>query len=113
MDNIEIEARKLWLTTLKAGDKVCVESYGTMGKFHDITTINKLTPTGQFRIGAYLFNKDGERREGWSHFIIIPATDEIRQGIKDRNVRREVKKIDFNTLSQDKINRIYAILKEE
>jgi len=107
------EERMKWLSGLKIGDKVCVESSGTMGKFHDITTVEKVTHKGQFRINGNLYNSNGERRDGWSYYSIIPATDEVRQGIKNRNMRYRVKKTDFDSLTQDKINRIYSILMED
>lgn len=107
------EQRRKWLDGLQIGDKVCVESSGTAGTFHDILIVEKITPTKQFRIRGSLYNSDGERREGWSHYSIIPATDEVRQGIKDRNKRYRVKKTDFDSLQQDKINRIYDILMEK
>jgi len=107
------EQRRIWLNGLKIGDEVCVESSGTLGTFYDITTVEKVTHKGQFRVKENLYNSNGERREGWSYSSIIPATDEIKQGIKDRNRRYRVKKTDFDSLTQDKINRIYSILMED
>lgn len=107
------EQRRIWLSGLKLGNEVYVQSSGTLGTFYDITVVEKVTNKGQFQIKGNLYNSNGERREGWSHYSIIPVTDEIKQGIKDRNKRYRVGKTDFSKLSQDKINRIYYVIMEE
>ena len=107
------ESREKWLSELKVGDEVCIQSSGTLGQHHEITKISKKTPTRKFRVNNYLFDKMGECSIGWTYYSIIPATQEVKQGIKDRNVRYRVKQTDFDSLQQDKINRIYAIILEE
>lgn len=113
------EKYKLWLESLKVGDKVAlkISSYGTSRTI--FTEITKITPKKGIRLKwnetQLLLFKDGYTNSGgkWSatSYQIIPITDEL---IQKENKRRKIVKIiafkEWENLEAEDINQIYKII---
>lgn len=110
-----VAERQAWLDNLKVGDEVCVDKSKFGEKQQSIVKVTKITPTRKIRVMNYnsLFNKYGEYNNGWSYTTLEIPTQKIRQEIRDKNRQGYVKNTDWSQVSQDKINRIYEILKSE
>lgn len=113
------EKYKLWLESLKVGDKVAlkISSYGTSRTI--FTEITKITPKKGIRLKwnetQLLLFKDGYTNSGgnWNvtSYKIIPITNEVTQ---KENKRRKIVKIiafkEWENLEAEDINQIYKII---
>lgn len=117
----EIE-RNNWLSSLKMGNVVCYNTGSYENPCMIIETIKKITPKG-----TLVLNKSGYKVNGgsiaigdWTHYFIQPYTEEVKNGIQERNKRRDliqrIKELstdNYKNVSIEKLEKIYNILMEE
>jgi hypothetical protein len=96
------DAHKAWLKSLKVGDVVCVycdTRGGPQGERYTKSTVERITPTGAFRIrekgsdGIDKFSPDGTARHGgswgWTEYM-RPWTEEIDKLLARRKLVNSV-----------------------
>lgn len=109
------EDYKLWLESLKVGDKVALEGYNTSKII--FTEITKITPKKGIRLKwneFYLFkngrtNSGGTRSSG--DYKVIPITNELIQKEKQRRMIEKLSAFkEWKKLEVEDINYIYKII---
>ncbi len=116
---IEVTAEnyKVWISTLKVGDKVAIRRSSFGDKNVYFTEIEKITPKGAIRVKwnhEYLF-KNGEYTSGdrWqsTYLRLIPITQELKDD-HTRNVRiDQINEFhNWKTLDNETINTIHRLL---
>ncbi len=117
--SIEVTAENynVWLSTLKAGDKVAIlrSSFGEENVY--FTEIEKITPKGAIRVKwnpEYLF-KNGEYASGGKWQTTFLKLAPITQELKDKRARKvKIDQIEefhnWNALDNETINSIHALL---
>lgn len=112
------EDYKLWLESLKVGDKVALEGYSYNTSKIIFTEITKITPKKGIRLKwneDHLF-KDGRdsfrgSKWGFIHYKIIPITSEL---IQKENKNQMIEKLstfkEWEKLGTEDINQIYKII---
>ena len=112
---------KAFIDSLKVNDLVAVRSSGYHGPNYKISKIDEIkTRAGKrtYIVDGCKYDDDGcEKRDKgdvWSHRKTLgPVTDDVRASIKRRREQSEITSFnDWSVLSDDKIARIAAILKE-
>lgn len=97
-----------WLKSLKAGDEVAVsDRWG-----YQIKKIDKVTPTGQIKIGTDTF------KNGWKHgkttwdysLSLEPVTQEIRNGIKRKALVNILNNSKFDKYTLEQLEQIINII---
>lgn len=101
----------------KVGDELAFARYGWGDKWM-IYTIEKITPSGRIKCGPYELNSNlGIRGVGGRGYMgpyaAEPVTDKIRLMVKRQEELSVVVATKFETLSDDQITRIAAIIKEQ
>jgi len=108
MNDIE---RRNWLTSLKVGDKV---TYRTKWHGDNITTIKRITPTGQIKTEDGRTFRDGYCKiDSWEGVFLRPLTQEIKERILLRETYQRVVNTNWKKVSPEKLKQIVAILGEE
>jgi len=108
---------KEWTKDLKAGDKVYIDRgrYGT--RKLDLTTVKKITPKGFVRAGDVLFRDGYYNIDSWSGWSLIRWTQELEDQLKAEAhfnyMAHSINAIDARTLTLEKVQKIYDIIKEE
>jgi hypothetical protein len=101
-----------WLKNLKVGDKVALNgSYNNLL----IRVVSRITKTLIILDTGGRFKRDTGYVVGgniWSSALITPVTDEIISKIRTSNLKYKISRIDFETLSNDKLERILTIVNE-
>lgn len=103
---------KEWLESLKPGDKVVVSSnYGA-----SIQLVARTTKTQILLDTGLKFKRDSGYRIGsrmWDSANIEPLTDKIRKELNHQILKVKIGRVNFQTLSADKIKRILAIVSDD
>lgn len=108
MNDIE---RRNWLATLKVGDEV---TYRTNWRGDNITTIKRITPTGQIKTeDGRTFRNGYCKINSWEGVFLRPLTQEVRERIFLRKTCLRLVNTDWEKVSPEKLKRIVAILGEE
>ena len=113
---------KAFIDSLKVGDLVAVRTYHYGAIAYSLLKVEEIAARAGKRtvvVGGQKYDEVGnEKRErgamssGTSRSI-GPITDEVRASIKRRREQRSIESVtDWSSLSDDKIARIAAILKE-
>ena len=101
---------KEWLESLKPGDEVCFNgSYGRLA----IREVERLTKTQIILDNGAKFRRDTGWGIGCSQYhqsFIDEVTDSVRLKIKTENLRYKISEVNLKSLSNDKIERILAIV---
>jgi len=103
---------KEWLESLKPGDEV---AFSDRYSSYSIIAIERITKTQILLNNGYKFRKDSGYMVGgniWNHATMEPVTEKIKNAIKRRNLKIKIGKIEFKSLSNEKIERILAIVNE-
>lgn len=109
--------RQDWLDSLKAGDKIAIVS-GSRGFLrYEIAEVEKITPArGIIRTSKKVsFKKDGweDNSSKWGgRYHIEPVTAEIKEWIRRDSIARALSRADFATMNLEKLEKVYAIIKE-
>ena len=113
---------KTFIDSLKVGDIVAVRIYSYGASAYSLLKVEEITARAGKRtvvVGSQKYDEEGgqkgERgaRMSGSSRSIGPITDEVRASIKRRREQATIVAIsDWSELSDDKIARIAAILKE-
>jgi hypothetical protein len=101
-----------WLESLKVGDQVALN-----GSYNDllIRVVSRLTKTQIILDTGAKFRRDSGHLIGgdiWRRASITPVTKEIKLKIRTSNLKYKISRIDFKTLSNDKIETILKIVNE-
>lgn len=111
------ENREEWLKSLKVGDRVAY-STGSYGfRSYRFDTVAKITPTGRIKLKELInvtFSERGTQMgqvSSWTPRIeIVPATDEIYQFMRLKNMRDCLSKIRVADLPEEELGQIHKIL---
>jgi hypothetical protein len=113
---------KTFIDSLKVGDLVAVRTYSYGAMCYNLLKVEEVTSRAGKRtvvVNGVKYDEVGnEKRErgdrmGGTSRSIGPITDEVRASIKRRREQATIAAVnDWSTLSDDKIARIAAILKE-
>jgi len=101
---------KEWLESLKPGDHVALN--GSCNSYL-IRVVSRLTKTLIVLDNGYRIRRNSGRIAGSSirnKSSITPVTDEIRSKIRAGNLKYKISMIDFKSLSNEKLERILAIV---
>jgi len=106
-----------WLNSLKAGDKVAIQSFiPGRGFDYSIDTVVKITPTGQIQTAKQTSKFRDDRtptdryRDGCT---LQPLTDEIRVNVFRKVTCIKLRTMKFEELSTDKLRRMMEIVTEK
>ena len=109
---------KVWLDSLKVGDKVC--SVGTVWSHNAYTVylIKKITPTRKFIIvnapcGTYeiKLGSDGHTtRSGYERFSIEPITPELRWEKRKRIMIGRLNDFDWKIITDEELKQVYTLV---
>jgi len=96
-------------TVLKPGDEIVVESGAGSREYH-LTTVKRVTPTGQIVVAYYDMRFDTQGREVGSsglnrRYLTLP-TPEIRMQI----IRRKIAYLDWKKIDDEKMRQVAGIL---
>lgn len=72
---------KEWIKNLKAGDMVIVVRGNYYGRSMDVSTVEKITPSGLIKVGGILYKQDGLARGEWT-YKLEEETEEVILKIK-------------------------------
>ena len=101
-----------WLESLKVGDQVALNgSYNNLL----IRVVSRLTKTLIILDTGGRFRRDSGYVVGgniWNSSLITPVTEEIRSKIRTSNLKYKISRINFESLTNEKIERILAIVNE-
>jgi hypothetical protein len=107
-----------WLESLQVGDKVaeCTSHYGDVS--YSISTIEKITKTGQIKVtgndSKYKNGKEMGNSGSWSiDRYIVPVTDEVRENVERMRLLYFIEKTQFKNVETEKLRKIEAVLKGE
>lgn len=109
------EEKENWLSNIKVGDEVAVNS--TMGCYKDIERVERITNTMIKTKQSSYRKKNGHEITSnvWGGKTLIPLTQEIIDGIKLRNKSGElnelIRKTSIISLGIERIEKIIEIIK--
>ncbi len=88
LEPAEREARQKWLDSLKAGDRVAIQSSNTGSSSYSIATLKRVHrgKRSRFDTEHQSFNADGSWSQGYHWEEIGPITDDVREYIKQRRL---------------------------
>ena len=107
-----------WIKDLEVGDKVYIKQREFETAQLDLTTVKKITPKGHIRTNDNSLFRDGERRvDSWTHWYLVQWTQELKDKLKAeahyKHMCYSINAIDARTLTPEKVQKIYDIIKEK
>lgn len=104
-----MEERKNWLASLKEGDQVFVS--GNYGE--SIKKIDRITPTRLMKIGNVRFKDGSQIGDSCWKYSIYPVTQEVVNKMHKRDLVFKLKRIRYEDISLEILEKIESILKED
>ena len=107
-----------WITNLKAGDKVYIDSSRFGSTVLNLTTVKKITPMGYVRTNDNndsLFRDGSYRIDSWTRWDLVQWTQELEDKLKAKahlnQLAHSINAVDARTLTPEQVQKIFDIIK--